>query len=358
MAQPPHNDNTHPPSHDLLTPESFDDLARCAATIREQIRKVIVGQDVIVEQLLTAVFCHGHVLIVGVPGLAKTLLVRTLAKCLNLSFSRIQFTPDMMPSDVLGTELIQQNRDSGERSLKFIPGPVFANIILADEINRTPPKTQSALLECMAEHQVSVAGSTRALDAPFIVVATQNPIEQEGTYPLPEAQLDRFMLGLWMDYPSRSEERLITADIDRFNEQAVEPVFGKDELLHIRQMIAAVPVSEHVVDHAVDLVRATRPGDESCHADLVRPYVAWGAGPRAAQHLVLQARCLAALEGRPTPAAADVRKAAMPVLRHRLVLNYTAIGERLTTRDIIDRVLSTVAEPQYDEPQQTQTWLR
>ncbi len=329
------------PSADL------DDLPRRFAQLREQVRQVIVGQHEIVEQLLIALFCQGHVLIVGVPGLAKTLLVRTLARSVDLPFNRIQFTPDMMPSDVLGTELVETDSQSGQRHLRYLPGPIFVNVLLADEINRTPPKTQAALLEAMAEHQVTIGGQTRHLPEPFVVVATQNPIEQEGTYPLPEAQLDRFMFSLWMDYPARAEERIIAAESDRIAHQAVRPVFGQADLLRCRELISQVPVSDHVIDHAVDLARATRPEDGTC-PDTVRPYVSWGAGPRAAQHMLIGARCLCLLEGRPTPSAADVRRVAMPVLRHRLVLNYTATGENITTRDIVMRLLDAVDEPRYE----------
>jgi len=328
--------------------DQFADLSRRYVQLQEHIRQVIIGQHEIVEQLLVAFFCQGHTLIVGVPGLAKTLLVRTLAQSLDLSFSRIQFTPDMMPSDILGTELIQTDSSTGQRRLEFLPGPVFANIVLADEINRTPPKTQAALLECMAERQVSIAGETRPLDSPFLVVATQNPIEQEGTYPLPEAQLDRFMFSLWMDYPTKSEERLITADYERLLDLSIEPIFDHGDLQTAREMIAQIPVTEHVIDYAVDLARATRPDDPTCPEKLVRPYIAWGAGPRAAQYLVLGAKCLAALEGRPTPSCQDVRRIASSVLRHRLVVNYQAIGEQLTSRDLVQRLLHAVEELNYD----------
>jgi len=329
------------------TEEDFDRLTVGYASLREQIRRVIIGQHEIVEQLLLALLCHGNTLVVGVPGLAKTLLVRTLAKCLDLDFARIQFTPDMMPSDILGTELIQTDQKTGERRLQFQRGPVFANLILADKINRTPPKTQAALLEAMSEHQITIGGETHRLVEPFMVVATQNPIEQEGTYPLPEAQLDRFLFSLWIDYPSRNEERIIAGEAERILHQDVAIVFSRDDLIRYRQLIAQVPVSDHVLDHAVDLVRATRPDDPTCPAETVKPYVSWGAGPRAAQHLILAAKCLAALEGRPTPAADDVRRIAMSVLRHRLVLNYAAAGEGLTSRNIIERLLEAVHEPDY-----------
>lgn len=335
------------PANRTVDLAALDDLPRRFAQLREQVRQVIVGQHEIVEQLLVALFCQGHTLIVGVPGLAKTLLVRTLARSVDLEFNRIQFTPDMMPSDVLGTEVVETDAATGQRHLRYIPGPIFVSVLLADEINRTPPKTQAALLEAMAEHQVTIAGETRRLPEPFVVVATQNPIEQEGTYPLPEAQLDRFMFSLWMGYPARAEERLIAAEADRIARQAVRAVFGRDDLVRCRQLISQVPVSDHVIDHAVDLARATRPDDPSC-PESVRPYIAWGAGPRAAQYLLLAARCWCLLEGRPTPSAADVRRAAMPVLRHRLVLNYTATGENITTRDLVNRLLEAVDEPRYE----------
>ena len=325
----------------------MDNLARRYVEVREQLRRVIVGQHDIVEQLLVALFCQGHTLIVGVPGLAKTLMVRTLARCLDLEFARIQFTPDLMPSDILGTELIQTDPVTSERRLVFKPGPIFVNILLADEINRTPPKTQAALLEAMGERQVTVAGRTRQMDAPFIVVATQNPIEQEGTYPLPEAQLDRFMFSLWIDYPTRSGERIIASEAQRIADQEVRSVFVKDELCRLREAIALVPVSDHVIDYAVDLARATRPGDPLC-PDSIRPYIAWGAGPRAGQSLLLASQCLAALEGRPTPDAQDIRRVAMSVLRHRIVTNYAATGEDLSARDLVVRLLASVEEPSYE----------
>jgi len=336
------------PTQSPLSEGDLDDLASRYVALREQIRRVIVGQHEIVEQLLVALFCQGHTLVIGVPGLAKTLLVRTLARSLDLRFARIQFTPDMMPSDILGTELIQTDPETGERRLRFQPGPIFANLILADEINRTPPKTQAALLEAMAEHQISAGGQTRMLEAPFIVVATQNPIEQEGTYPLPEAQLDRFLFSLWIDYPSRAEERLIAGESERIIGQAIDTVFSRDDLVRYRALLARIPVSDHVLDHAVDLVRATRPIDPTCPRETVRPFVSWGAGPRAAQHLVLASKCLAALEGRPTPGADDVRRVATSVLRHRFVLNYAAAGEGLTSLDMVKRVLEAVREPDYE----------
>ncbi|MEX0774112.1 MAG: MoxR family ATPase [Phycisphaeraceae bacterium] len=325
---------------------AFDAIrARCDA-LRDQIRQVIVGQDDIVEQLLVALFCQGHVLIVGVPGLAKTLLVRTLAQAVDLSFHRIQFTPDMMPSDILGTELIQEDAATGQRTLRFMPGPVFAQLILADEINRTPPKTQAALLEAMAERQVTVAGRTLPLELPFVVVATQNPIEQEGTYPLPEAQLDRFMFSLWMDYPTLEEEVTIVAETPRIAAAKVEQVFTHQEVVRCADLIWRMPVSRHVAGYAVALARATRPHDDEA-SDYIKQYVEWGAGPRAGQYLIAGAKALAALEGQPTPNCQHVRRTAMAVLRHRVVVNYAATGDNITARHVVDHVLEAVAEPAY-----------
>ncbi|MFK7790920.1 MAG: AAA family ATPase, partial [Phycisphaeraceae bacterium] len=275
----------------------FDAIAGKLDALRSALGSVIVGQNDAVELLLTALLCRGHVLVVGVPGLAKTLLVRTLAKAVGLDFSRIQFTPDMMPSDILGTELIQED-EKGERHLRFVKGPVFAQLILADEINRTPPKTQAALLEAMAEHQVTAAGKTMKLDEPFVVVATQNPIEQEGTYPLPEAQLDRFMLALEVGYPTLEEEKTIVADGPRILAAAdeVKPVVTREELLKFADAVWRMPVSEHVVDYAVRLARATRPDDVEAPSH-VKQYVGWGAGPRAGQALLHGAKAVAAMAG-------------------------------------------------------------
>ncbi|MEX2213627.1 MAG: MoxR family ATPase [Phycisphaeraceae bacterium] len=322
---------------------AFDQIARRCAEIRQQLRRVIVGQDAIVQLLLTAIFSHGHVLIVGVPGLAKTLLVRTLADALGLPFRRIQFTPDMMPSDILGTELIQEDATTGQRSMKFVPGPVFAQLILADEINRTPPKTQAALLEAMGERQVTVAGHTRKLDQPFVVVATQNPIEQEGTYPLPEAQLDRFMFSLWMDYPTREEEIAIVTDTHRIMHEKVSQAFDGDTLRRSIELVWQMPVSQHVVDYAVTLARATRPR-EADSPEIVKRYVEWGAGPRASQYLIHGSRALAAIEGEPTPSCDHVRRVATAVLRHRIVVNYAATGDNIAARDIVQKLVEVVRE--------------
>ena len=326
--------------------EQFDLIRQECQNLRGQLERVIVGQEAIVDLLLVALFCQGHVLVVGVPGLAKTLLVRTLAAALDLQFHRIQFTPDMMPSDILGTELIQKDMTTGQRSLKFIPGPVFAQLILADEINRTPPKTQAALLEAMAERQVTVAGQSRPLERPFVVVATQNPIEQEGTYPLPEAQLDRFMFGLWMDYPDREQELRIVAETPRIHGEKIERVFDRESLLRGIDLIWRMPVSEHVVNYAVSLARATRPQDRHAPKS-VQKFVSWGAGPRAGQYLVHAAKALAAIGGEPTPGADHVRQVASAVLRHRVLVNYAATGEGIDAAEVINRVLRAVPEPSY-----------
>jgi MoxR-like ATPase len=324
----------------------FDQIRAHAERLSAEFGRIIVGQEAIVRSLLVALFCRGHVLIVGVPGLAKTLLVRSLAGAVDLPFKRIQFTPDMMPSDILGTEMIQEDPATGQRHLKFVKGPVFAQLILADEINRTPPKTQAALLEAMAEHQVTINGQTMILDEPFVVVATQNPIEQEGTYPLPEAQLDRFMFSLWMDYPSKAEEQEIVAQTPRIAGEKLDQVIDRQTLLRYSDLIWRMPVSEHVVEYAVNLTRATRP-DEDSAPEVTEKYIAWGAGPRGGQSLIHAAKALAALEGEPTPSSQHVRQTAMSVLRHRVVLNYTAIGEAVIAATIIEQIVEAVAEPNY-----------
>jgi len=327
---------------------AFDAIRERFAALDAQLRRVIVGQHDTVELLLLAMLCRGHVLIVGVPGLAKTLLIRSLARAVQLDFHRIQFTPDLMPSDILGTELIQQDAATGERTLKFVKGPVFAQLILADEINRTPPKTQAALLEAMAEHQVTVAGQTMRLAEPFLVFATQNPIEQEGTYPLPEAQLDRFLFSLWMDYPAKEEELRIVADTPRITQvsDTIEPVLSAAELLRDAELVWRMPVSEHVIEDAVNLARTTRPNDGAA-SSTAKQYVAWGAGPRAAQAMVHAAKALAAMQGEPTPSSQHVRRVAPAVLRHRVIPNYTAVGEGLDSAALVREVLREVREPDY-----------
>lgn len=311
--------------------------------IKREIGKVIIGQDKVIEQLLISLLSSGHCLLVGVPGLAKTLLISTLARVLNLRFNRIQFTPDLMPSDITGTEIIEDDHASGKRSFRFVKGPVFANIILADEINRTPPKTQAALLQAMQEHEVTAAGQTYKLDEPFFVLATQNPIEQEGTYPLPEAQLDRFMFNVFVDYPSEQEERDIVKSTTATHQVELQKVLSADDIMTFQKLVRRVPVSDHLVEYAVQLVRATRP-KESSAPEFVKNWVNWGAGPRASQYLILAAKTKAILEGRPTPGPEDVRFAAYPVLRHRIVTSFNAEADGVDTMEVIKRILETVKE--------------
>jgi MoxR-like ATPase len=328
------------------TPSAELDHARAVAesfgAMRGEIGKVIVGQDSVVEHLLVALFSRGHCLLVGVPGLAKTLLIKTLADVLDLSFSRIQFTPDLMPSDITGTEILEDNVSTGTKSFRFIKGPVFANIVLADEINRTPPKTQAALLEAMQEHRVTAAGQSLKLPEPFFVLATQNPIEQEGTYPLPEAQLDRFMFNLWLDYPSHDEEvqivKTTTADLS----PALKRVMGGDDIVRFQSLVRRVPVADNVVEFAVRLASMTRPGAGSS-PQFIRDWLSWGAGPRASQYLILGAKTRALLQGRLTPEIADVRAVAPPVLRHRIVPNFNAEADGVTSIEIVDRLLREIA---------------
>jgi MoxR-like ATPase len=304
-----------------------------------ELRKVIVGQDQVVDQLLTALFANGHVLLVGVPGLAKTLLVSSLARVLDLKFNRIQFTPDLMPSDITGTDVLEESA-SGRREIRFIPGPVFANIVLADEINRTPPKTQAALLQAMQEKQVTAGGQTFNLALPFFVLATQNPIELEGTYPLPEAQLDRFMFNVLVDYPSQEEEEKIVATTTSAYEAKLERVLGAEDILALQKLIRRVPVADHVVRYAVRLARATRGGAGG--VELVGKWVSWGAGPRASQYLVLGAKTRAVLLGRFAPGIEDVKAVAPSVLRHRIVTNFTAEAEGIKPERIIAELLKSV----------------
>jgi MoxR-like ATPase len=338
-----------PADHQQL-PLQQDDLAlleqahNAARRLREQVGRVIVGQEATVQAVLSAVFSQGHTLIIGVPGLAKTLLVKTVAQVLGWSFKRVQFTPDMMPADVIGMELLHDDPASGSRSMRFVPGPLFAQMVLADEINRTPPKTQSALLEAMQEYQVTSLGKAHLLPRPFLVFATQNPIEQEGTYPLPEAQLDRFMFSLWMDYPSAAEEEEIVLETTDISAPTLETVCTLDEATKYQQLVRRVPVSRHVVRYAVAIARATRP-----HTDValrfVNDFVSWGAGPRASQHMILGAKALAVMEGQPAVSAEHIRKIASLVLRHRVMPNYNAAGEGIVSADIVRKVLETVREP-------------
>jgi len=321
-----------------------EQLAVAREKLLREIHKVIVGQDAVIEEMLIALLARGHCLLVGVPGLAKTLLVQTLAKVLKLHFSRIQFTPDLMPSDITGTEIIEQDAATGKRSFRFVKGPIFANMILADEINRTPPKTQAALLQAMQEYQVTAAGTTYPLPLPFFVLATQNPIEQEGTYPLPEAQLDRFMFMVNVDYPSRDEERLIVKTTTAELRAEPHPVLSGQDVLNLQRIVRRVPVSDHVVDYAVALARGTRP-DHPEAPPFISEWLTWGAGPRAAQYLTLAAKARAILHGRLNVSCEDVRQAAMPVLRHRLFTNFNADAEGIKPEDIIARLLREIPEP-------------
>ncbi len=322
---------------------AVDELAGARSRILEQIRTVIVGQDQVIDELLLALFADGHCLLVGVPGLAKTLLISTLAKVLDLEFNRIQFTPDLMPSDITGTEILEENRSTGVREFKFLRGPVFANLVLADEINRTPPKTQAALLQAMQEKEVSAAGQTYRLALPFFVLATQNPIELEGTYPLPEAQLDRFMFNIYVDYPDEAQEVEIVTATTGAREPRVERVLTAADIIRLQRVVRSVPVSDHVVRYAVKIARATRPGAQA--PQFIRDWVAWGAGPRASQYLILGAKARAILRGREAPAVEDVRAVAPAVLRHRIVTNFNAEAEGIKADDIIKKLIAEVAEP-------------
>ncbi|MEM1059876.1 MAG: AAA family ATPase [Verrucomicrobiota bacterium] len=316
----------------------WDRVQNRVGKLREAIGTVVIGQETIVEQMLVALICRGHCLIVGVPGLAKTLLVSTLGTILGLSFRRIQFTPDLMPMDILGSEILQGNDGGGERAFKFVRGPIFANLILADEINRTPPKTQAALLEAMQEKQVTVAGQTWQLEAPFLVYATQNPIEHEGTYPLPEAQLDRFFAMLKIDYPSLDQEREIVTKTSGGDLPAPEPVLNREDVLELQEACAEIPLPDNALEAILKLVHSSRPSAE-LSGDFVRKYVEWGAGPRGAQNLARAARALAMLRGNSAASIEEVRELAAPVLRHRIIPNYNATGEGVSVEDIITHLL-------------------
>ncbi len=313
--------------------EAANGLQQAFGNLKAEISKVIVGQDEVVRLLLTAIFCQGHCLLVGVPGLAKTLLIQTMASSLDLKFNRIQFTPDLMPSDILGSETLDQ-----ERNFKFIKGAVFANIILADEINRTPPKTQSALLEAMQEYSVTISGQKYSLDRPFFVLATQNPIEQEGTYPLPEAQLDRFMFNIKLDYPSYQSEVDIVKNTTSINSYQVRKILHGDEIRYFQSLVRKVPVTDNVVEYAVKLVHKTRPQTQMA-APEANQYLEWGAGPRASQHLVLGAKCNALFNGKYSPDIEDIQAVAAPILRHRIVRNFKAEAEGKTVDDIVKKLL-------------------
>ncbi len=323
--------------------EVLQDFARHRQVMQQELQKVIVGQDAVIEQVFAAIFTRGHCLLEGVPGLAKTLLVSTLAQILDLEFKRIQFTPDLMPSDITGTNVLEED-DQGKRNFRFVEGPIFTNILLADEINRTPPKTQAALLQAMQEREVSVGQTTYKLPLPFFTIATQNPIEQEGTYPLPEAQLDRFMFNIKVDYPTRDEEEKILANTTRGEQPEVAKVLSGKAILNIQKLVGSVAVSEYIIKYAAAIVRATRPKDESAPA-FVKELVDWGAGPRAGQFLIQGGKALAAMDGRFSVAIEDIQKVAMPVLRHRVSTNFQAQAEGMTTEDVISRLLKEAPTP-------------
>src|SRR5690348_9397365 len=337
MPTPPH---PHVPTSQ--SPGDIELLERLSAARKDllaQVSRRIVGQTEVLDGILTAIFSGGHALLVGVPGLAKTLMVQTVAESLDLKFSRIQFTPDLMPSDITGTEIIDEDRTTGKRTFRFVPGPVFANIVLADEVNRTPPKTQAALLQAMQEHQVTAAGATHALPAPFFVLATQNPIEQEGTYPLPEAQLDRFMFELRVGYPSREEEERIVTTTTGDVGATVKAALSAGDVLAMQHLVRRIPVGDALVKRAVALVRSTRPGEGESPA-FIKEYVTWGAGPRASQYLVLGAKARAALDGRPMADFDDLKAVAPSVLTHRLVINFAAEASGRTAGDLVTQLLA------------------
>ncbi len=334
-----------PSSSTQVDPAQMDDVealafaARAAADLRAQVALRVVGQHEAIELLLVALFCNGHALSIGVPGLAKTLLISTLAEAMQLDFGRIQFTPDMMPGDVTGSEVLEEDRATGHRSYRFIQGPVFTHILLADELNRTPPKTQAALLQAMQERQVTAGGQTRSLEAPFLVLATQNPIEQHGTYPLPEAQLDRFMLAVHVDYPDFEDEIEIVRRTTMASVPSVTPVLDKAGVLRVQALVRQVPVADHLLRMAVELVRKTRPADPACPPEL-RPLISFGASPRASQALILGAKALAVIDGRVTVKADDVRRMAVPVLAHRVAPSFRAESEGLSARALVARIVA------------------
>jgi len=321
--------------------ELVDQLSGKIKEVKTEIAKVIVGQEEIIDQLLISLLARGHCLLVGVPGLAKTLLIKTVAEVMDLQFSRIQFTPDLMPSDITGTELIEEDQLTKKRDFKFISGPIFANIILADEINRTPPKTQAALLEAMQEHKVTAAGTTYQLPEPFFVLATQNPIEQEGTYPLPEAQLDRFMFNLWLDYPSFKDEIKIVETTTSQYKADLKKVLAAEEIINFQQLVRKVPVAENVIEFAVKIANMTRPSNGNS-PQFIKDWITWGAGPRASQYMILAAKTKAVVEGRYTPAIDDVKIAMLPVLRHRIITNFSAEAEGIKSLDVIERLSKEV----------------
>ncbi|HZR15845.1 MAG TPA: MoxR family ATPase [Verrucomicrobiae bacterium] len=329
------------PAREPVNVEAINRLAEQRARLLQQISKIIIGQQDVIDNVLLTIFCGGHALIVGVPGLAKTLLVRCLSRTLHLSFSRIQFTPDLMPSDITGTDIIQEDPASGQRRLEFLPGPIFANLILADEINRTPPKTQAAMLQTMQEREVSIGSKTYPLPAPFHVFATQNPIEMEGTYVLPEAQADRFMFSIHCGYPTITEEERVVRNTTGADLPELEPVLRAEEIIEIQKLVRAMPVSDEVIRYAVKLVSRTRPEDPGAPA-YVKEFVRWGASPRASQYLVLGAKALAAVNGRLCADYEGVRAVARQVLRHRILTNFNARAQKMTVEDLIGKLLTEV----------------
>ena len=322
----------------------IESVAASSAAIMNELSKVIVGQEEIVRGLVASLFANGHCLLIGVPGLAKTLLVHSIARVLGVEFKRIQFTPDLMPADILGSEVIHEH--NGQMEFRYRPGPIFTNLLLADEINRTPPKTQSALLEAMQERRVTIAGENRALPDPFLVVAPQNPIEHEGTYPLPEAQLDRFMFSLDLGYPARTDEMEIVRRTTIGQSATLEAVVSREQIVTIQQLVRAMPVADHILAYAVDLTTATRPGIEN-PGPTAANHIEWGAGPRASQYLILGAKAFALIDGRAAPEASDVRRVAPQVLAHRIVPNYRATGEGLKAQDLVKNLITEVPEPTY-----------
>ena len=326
---------------DIALVEQMHDYTKM---ITNEVGKVIIGQQIVLKQVLTCMLASGHALLIGMPGMAKTLMVSTIAKVLDLKFKRVQFTPDLMPADITGTEIIETNKTTQEKEFKFVPGPIFCNIMLADEINRTPPKTQAALLEAMQEKRVTVGVKTYPLDAPFFVLATQNPIEQEGTYPLPEAQMDRFMFNIWVDYPQEDEEEKIISTTTTNQELRPEKVLAKEQILQLQHVVRKIPVSEHVIKYAIRLVRASRPGSKYS-LDFINEYVSIGAGPRAGQYLILSAKAQAVLDGRIHLSCNDIRNAAIPVLRHRMYTNFAADSEGLTPMELVKKLVDAVKEP-------------
>ena len=334
--------------------EAVREITAAYDRISKEVHRVVVGQDEVLDELLVALFCGGHALVEGVPGLAKTLLISTIARTLSLGFSRIQFTPDLMPSDMTGTEVIEEDKSTGARELRFVKGPIFSNVILADEINRTPPKTQAALLESMQERQVTAGGVRHALPQPFFVLATQNPIEQEGTYPLPEAQLDRFMFNILIDYPSEAEEVQIVQQTTSDETPTVSPVITGDEVLRIQSLVRQVPVADHVVRYALKIARSTRVRDKTEKPEVVERYVAWGAGPRASLYLTLAAKARAILAGSSHVMPEHVRAVALPVMRHRLITNFNAEADGISADDIIQTLLDEMPIDSADGPTRKQ----